>query len=645
MFCVAAGQEQEEENPVENNAPHLSVGKKSLEAKVLEVTSVDQLDQYDKLIERMADEVPEPPKTTRSKTGSPLTLSASIPEAPPPPSENFRSRTKLQQAAELLGVDMAVKVEDVIPEGNPSGDCGPFFGIELADLYVRDGTAVPKVLKEAAVELRKRSHVEGIFRIPGRAQVVSNLVDQADKGTPIDMEKEETAEIASFLKKFFSLLPSSVIPSDLVDRFGETARIGDNRALCNELRQIVDQVLPPERTEVLNFTLSLLHDISLNADKNKMTSKNLATVFLPALFFSVQGDSTSPEEIMKMAVLGKTVSNTLSFMIENPELKPENCDTARSSSFNSGPATIPVNSPSVSRTKGNQTPKKSGSFKERSRSSSTLLKGSRRRSASDAKEAQDRLAPPSPSNGKLSAESVLAAMRKAKDRIVRRAGTFATEGITYTGKRGWLLLAKKKFWFVIINDWLYWFKEEIDVNSSTVLASSLLKYSGNVWMARCNVMSKRQKEVEIIQPTGPNIHLITDTPRDCDEWLFSLVEISIVGFPIPHLAVSKTKNEWVSIDDVSLYASLGEKFLTLSKDEEGKNVVHSIKLESATVAKGKCKNGTAGFVIADGTAEKKYVITTHNIGAAQEWVATIKVAINLAYAAKYDEEALPTKRN
>lgn len=95
-----------------------------------------------------------------------------------------------------------------------------------------------------------------------------------------------------------------------------------------------------ERAEVLTFTLDLLNFVSKHSDKNKMTSKNLATVFLPALFFSVQGDSTSPEEIMKMAVLGKAVSQTLSFMIDNPKLDPEFLDL--SSSAGGGSVTIPA---------------------------------------------------------------------------------------------------------------------------------------------------------------------------------------------------------------------------------------------------------------------------------------------------------------
>jgi hypothetical protein len=34
--------------------------------------------------------------------------------------------------------------------------------------------------------------------------------------------------------------------------------------------------------------VKLLHDIAMRSDKNKMGSSNLATVFMPIIFFSVQ---------------------------------------------------------------------------------------------------------------------------------------------------------------------------------------------------------------------------------------------------------------------------------------------------------------------------------------------------------------------
>ena len=74
-----------------------------------------------------------------------------------------------------------------------------------------------------------------------RDLTIRQLVDAADRGGDVELHEKDTPDIASFLKKFFALLPAPVIPGDLVDRFGESR--SDPKALCLELRQIVDQVL------------------------------------------------------------------------------------------------------------------------------------------------------------------------------------------------------------------------------------------------------------------------------------------------------------------------------------------------------------------------------------------------------------------
>lgn len=81
---------------------------------------------------------------------------------------------------------------------------------------------------------------------------------------------------------------------------------------------------------------------------------------------------------------------------------------------------------------------------------------------------------------------------------------------------------KKPFWFLIVNDWLYWFRGELENvgSSAAALAVQLGSFCGNVLMSRCNVISRRAQEIEVISPTGPVTVLTLDSQRDCEEWLF-----------------------------------------------------------------------------------------------------------------------------
>lgn len=66
-----------------------------------------------------------------------------------------------------------------------------------------------------------------------------------------------------------------------------------------------------------------------------------------------------------------------------------------------------------------------------------------------------------------------------------------------------------------------------------------------------------------------------------------------------------------------------------------------VQLDCAAVTKGK-KNGSAAFVLADPNG--KLLVTLHNPGAAQEWVAAIKTCIVVACALKYEPDAVAALR-
>ncbi len=420
---------------------------------------------------------------------------------------------------------------------------------------------------------------------------------------------------------------------------------------------------------MLGFMLQLLHDIAQHAQHNKMTSTNLATIFLPAMFFSVQSDATTPEEIMKMAVIGKAVSATLSFMIDNPSLDPTFMQPS-AATVSKGPATIAVgnsrrstdaplpngktamgdrrSSSSLSPSPTQDKPRaRRGSFSMGS-SPKDKSKRSGRESALASSGDIPRVGAPvegGASGGKLSAEMVLAAMRLAKTRIVRRAGKFGADGSTWTGRRGWLTLGRKRIWCLIVNDWLYWFTEEHrEVDNQAALARALGAFAGNLWMARCNVVCKGDRDVYIVQPSGANLVLVADSGDDADSWISALHEICIVGFPLPLHAMPAlaSRAEWVTVKGQELYAviDIDKRALLFFRDETRAKVVRSVVLDQATVAKGVVKSkGGVGFVVAD--AVGRVVVDSHSAG---DWVTHLKSAIIVCWALRYEPESVRSLR-
>lgn len=205
-------------------------------------------------------------------------------------------------------------------------------------------------------------------------------------------------------------------------------------------------------------------------------------------------------------------------------------------------------------------------------------------------------------------------------------------------------MGKHPWYFMVVNDWLYWFKDEVSGNvgaNAAALAGALGAHAGHINVGRCNIVAKSDCDLEIIQPAGPNLLLSSETARDSEQWLFALTEISVAGYPLPTFLNLPSKSDWVTFNGGPdrVHLRLSDWTLVLSRDEKGDAVIRRVGLEGATVAKGKTASGSAGFILAD--TSEKIVFGTHNPGVAQEWVDAIKYTINLSWCRAYEPDKLP----
>jgi RhoGAP domain len=188
------------------------------------------------------------------------------------------------------------------------------FGQSIAFLAERDGDSVPEIVRLCAKELRKRAQEEGIFRIPGRSALIDHIVKQVNSGNRIEIQEFGTHDIAGIFKVWYRMLPSSVIPRPLLQDFVRTNNKQDEEERCTALRTLVERRLPTHNARVLGFTLQLL--AALQAQHlGKMDADNLATIFAPALFFSLNQPDQTKEEILENARLGPDLKTVVAFLI------------------------------------------------------------------------------------------------------------------------------------------------------------------------------------------------------------------------------------------------------------------------------------------------------------------------------------------
>ncbi|NWT53252.1 RHG22 protein, partial [Erythrocercus mccallii] len=152
---------------------------------------------------------------------------------------------------------------------------GGIFGQRLEDTvqYERKyGQRLAPLLVEQCVDfIRERGLTEeGLFRMPGQANLVKDLQDSFDCGEkPLFDSNTDVHTVASLLKLYLRELPEPVIPFAKYEDF-----LSCGQLLSKDEGEVsVPSNLPPQRM--------FLDEVQAHSSINKMSVQNLATVFGP----------------------------------------------------------------------------------------------------------------------------------------------------------------------------------------------------------------------------------------------------------------------------------------------------------------------------------------------------------------------------
>ncbi|XP_033617718.1 rho GTPase-activating protein 22 isoform X5 [Fukomys damarensis] len=162
------------------------------------------------------------------------------------------------------------------------------FGQRLEDtvyLERKYGPRLAPMLVEQCVDfIRERGLAEeGLFRLPGQADLVRGLQDSFDCGEkPLFDSTTDVHTVASLLKLYLRELPEPVIPFARYEDFLSCAQLltKDEGEGTLELAQQVRN-LPQANYNLLTYICKFLDEVQSHSDVNKMSVQNLATVFGP----------------------------------------------------------------------------------------------------------------------------------------------------------------------------------------------------------------------------------------------------------------------------------------------------------------------------------------------------------------------------
>ncbi|XP_053559359.1 rho GTPase-activating protein 24 isoform X4 [Bombina bombina] len=205
---------------------------------------------------------------------------------------------------------------------------GGIFGQKLEDTVryeKRYGTHLAPMLVEQCVDfIRQRGLTEeGLFRLPGQANLVKELQDAFDCGEKPSFDSNtDIHTVASLLKLYLRELPEPVIPFSKYEDFINCAKqlSKEEEAGVAELTKQVKS-LPPVNYNLLKYICRFLDEVQSYAGVNKMSVQNLATVFGPNI---LRPKIEDPMTIMEGTVV---VQQLMAVMISEHEiLFPKDAD-------------------------------------------------------------------------------------------------------------------------------------------------------------------------------------------------------------------------------------------------------------------------------------------------------------------------------
>ena len=165
--------------------------------------------------------------------------------------------------------------------------------------------------------------MEGIFRKSGSSLRQSELRELISSGITVDLTANRFTvhDCCSVLKKFVSELPEPLLTQSHFELFRRISEISPevfspNKTYANKLTaiQLLLLLIPAPNRQLLTELLDLFEKVIQNSEANKMSSTNLATIFVPHLFLPRSFTALEIQQNLH------SFTSTLIYMIDNSQL-------------------------------------------------------------------------------------------------------------------------------------------------------------------------------------------------------------------------------------------------------------------------------------------------------------------------------------
>nr|CAB3266566.1 SLIT-ROBO Rho GTPase-activating protein 3-like [Phallusia mammillata] len=167
----------------------------------------------------------------------------------------------------------------------PKGAAG-YFSTNLEAYLKESGRSIPLVVESCIRIINLYGlHHQGIFRVPGSHQEITEMKGLFEAGEDPISEREDDADInsvAGLLKLYFRQLDEKLFPQYIFEDLEKCAHISNIEERVTKIRQIILNI-PESVLIVMRYLFAFLNHLSQNSDENMMDAYNIAVCFGPTL--------------------------------------------------------------------------------------------------------------------------------------------------------------------------------------------------------------------------------------------------------------------------------------------------------------------------------------------------------------------------
>jgi len=160
------------------------------------------------------------------------------------------------------------------------------FGVSLKVLLQREnrGNSIPIIVEKLMNFIETKAiNLEGIFRVSSSKNQLEKLQHQIDEGIEIDFSEHDYHLATGLLKKYFRDLPDPIFTEEFYSCFlivYQTTSIVGGEFIAEKYKKLLE-LLPKDNRILSKRLLDFLAEVAKHNEKNKMTTRNVATVWGP----------------------------------------------------------------------------------------------------------------------------------------------------------------------------------------------------------------------------------------------------------------------------------------------------------------------------------------------------------------------------